>query len=329
MMSFFIAPRESPDEPRRLRTLWRFLIFGLGYLFVQMLLAVGFAVVWIAWLFITGETDLLTNPSATSARISGSELTLQAILSTPLAGLTLGLCLLCRRYLDRRPALSMGLVRPARGLTTGVFSGFLFGVAPIALASFALCLTGGFRFEGFAVPMQALYMAPAFVFLAFHEEIIFRGYLLQNLFDIDRQVSGIVATAVLFCLMHAFNPGAWGSPVVAVNLFGAGVLLALAYQLSGNIWFPTALHFGWNLAQGVIFSIPVSGMSLEGFVKLERNKAYSELLTGGGFGLEGSVVITALELLMILILIRAIQRRRDAEAGEADQSDDAPPAISD
>ena len=63
--------------------------------------------------------------------------------------------------------------------------------------------------------------------------------------------------------MLALNPNAWSSPLIGVNLFGAGVLLALAYMLSGNIWFPTVVHFAWNFAQGVLLGIPVSGIAIQ------------------------------------------------------------------
>lgn len=324
-MSFFIAPTESADEPRRLRTVWRFLIFGFGYIVLQMILGVVAALLGILWLIADGTPSDLGNAHAVAEQVDAWMVPLTAMVSLPLAGMTLGLCLLCRRFLDRRPAMSMGLVRPARGWTTGILPGFLFGIAPITLAAAGLCAIGGFRFEGFALPVQALYMAPALVFLAFHEEILIRGYLLQNLFDIRRGVFGILFTSLLFWLMHGFNDGAWSSPVVSFNLFGAGVLLALAYQLSGNIWFPTAVHYGWNLAQGVIFSIPVSGMPLEGIVNLERNNAYSHLLTGGEFGLEGSVVISALELLMILLLVFALRSKQAGLEIEADPSADVAP----
>jgi hypothetical protein len=222
----------------------------------------------------------------------------------------------------------MGLVRPQRGLTTGIVPGFLFGMAPIALAALGLWGVGAFQFRGVTLPTQALYMTPAFVLLAFQEEIIFRGYLYQNLLDIRRGVFGIVFTSVVFWLVHGFNPAAWSSPVVSLNLFGAGIVLAAAYRLSGNLWFPTAMHFAWNFAQGVVFGIPVSGIALEGIVTLERNEASSELLTGGEFGLEGSLVVTLLEVVMCVILLGA-GRGTDGRSRGHEESEGLPPKDAD
>jgi membrane protease YdiL (CAAX protease family) len=309
MSFFFTPPTDSPDEPQRLRTIWRFLIFGAGFVVCQLVLGIGVAAVWLVWLLARGQLAGPLDPVKLEAMLYESLPALTAASALPSAAMSLGWCALCRRYLDRRPVATMGLVRLEHGVTTGILPGFLFGMAPIALAALGLWGVGAYHFVGLSLPAQALYMAPAFVLLAFQEEIIFRGYLFQNLLDIRRPVTGFVLTSLAFWLVHGFNPAAWSSPFASVNLFGAGVVLAAAYQLSRNIWFPTAMHFAWNFAQGVVFSIPVSGMALEGFVRLERNRAASDMLTGGEFGLEGSVVVTVIEVVMCVVLF-ALQRTK-------------------
>jgi uncharacterized protein len=137
---------------------------------------------------------------------------------------------------------------------------------------------------------------------AFHEEILFRGYLLQNLLDLRRPIFGVLFTSVLFWLVHGLNPAAWSSPFVAINLMLAGVLLALAYLISDNIWFPTAMHFAWNYFQGPILSIPVSGLTMQGLVDLRVNPDAHPYLTGGAFGLEGSAVCAGVQVIVIAIL---------------------------
>jgi membrane protease YdiL (CAAX protease family) len=310
-MSFFLAPpTDSPDEPRRLRTIWRFLIFGAGFVVCQLVLGIGVAFVWLIWLLARGQLTGPLDPVKLEAMLYESLPALTAASALPSAAMSLGWCALCRRYLDRRRVATMGLVRLEHGLTKGILPGFLFGMTPIVLAALGLSAIGAYFFVGFSVPAQALYMAPAFVLLAFQEEILFRGYLFQNLLDIRRPVTGYVCTSLAFWIVHAFNPAAWSSPFASVNLFGAGVVLAAAYQLSRNIWFPTAMHFAWNFAQGVLFSIPVSGMALEGFVRLERNHASSDWLTGGPFGLEGSPVVTVMEVAMGVVLFGLLRSRR-------------------
>src|SRR5262249_55584117 len=107
------------------------------------------------------------------------------------------------------------------------------------------------------------------------------------------------------------------SPIVSVNLFGAGVVLALAYRSSGNIWFPTAMHCGWNLAQGVLFELPVSGIRTDGLLDVRIVESAPAWLTGGAFGIEGSILTTFSEV-CLAALLGFVSRNRATrnEAGE-------------
>jgi membrane protease YdiL (CAAX protease family) len=41
--------------------------------------------------------------------------------------------------------------------------------------------------------------------------------------------------------------------------FEAGILLGLAYTVTGRLWLPIGIHTGWNFAEGTIFGTGVSG----------------------------------------------------------------------
>jgi hypothetical protein len=167
---------------------------------------------------------------------------------------------------------------------------------------------GGFIWHGFSASYQTALLIPTFIVMAFTEEIVCRGYLYQNLIDIRRPWFGLFFSSTIFWLLHALNPAVWSSPIIAVNLFGAGVTLALAYRVSGNIWYPTAAHFGWNFAQGVLFQVPVSGIKTDGLCDVQIVESAPRWLTGGAFGIEGSLLGTAAEVAMSLVLIRALWR---------------------
>jgi hypothetical protein len=47
------------------------------------------------------------------------------------------------------------------------------------------------------------------------------------------------------------------------------------------------LHAGWNFTQGEIFDVPVSGIDEHGLVQAQMSGP--PLLSGNGFGLEGSL----------------------------------------
>ena len=69
------------------------------------------------------------------------------------------------------------------------------------------------------------------------------------------------------------------------------VLAALA-ERTGSLWSPAVAHGVWNFAVACLLSLPVSGVSL--FHLLRVATAGNAEVTGGGFGPEGSAVLTFL-----------------------------------
>jgi CAAX protease family protein len=150
------------------------------------------------------------------------------------------------------------------------------------------------------------------IFGALLEELTFRGYPFQKLTEACGAFWAVVILSALFGAAHLGNPDAggwlsWGF----FNTLAVGVLFALARIRSGSLWFSFGLHFGWNLFQGVVFGLPVSG--LREFSTLVSAHAYgSLLLTGGSYGPEGSatcaaVLVLALPLLWVLTGSRKMQ----------------------
>jgi membrane protease YdiL (CAAX protease family) len=295
------------DQSGRLRTVWRFTIFGFGFLIVQLGLGIVLGIGLVVFLLATGKS--LNSLDITPQSIEAHTVTLQIITALPVTLCSLGLVWLCRRYLDRRTLGSLGLVRPGHALSESVAGGLALGSLPIVFAIVILLAVGGLAWDGVSASLQTVLLVPTFVVMAFFEEIVCRGYLLQNLIDIGRPKFGIWFSSAIFWLLHALNPDAWSSPIVAVNLFGAGVTLALAYRVSHNIWFPTAAHFGWNFVQGVLFQVPVSGIKTDGLFDVHVVASAPAWLTGGQFGIEGSILATIAELGMSLVLIRVLLRR--------------------
>jgi membrane protease YdiL (CAAX protease family) len=77
-------------------------------------------------------------------------------------------------------------------------------------------------------------------------------------------------------------------------------------MLTRNLWLPIGLHAAWNFTQGYLFGIPVSGVAEEGLVTSRLSGP--ELVTGGGFGLEASVIAfvlaTGAGLAMVILAVR-------------------------
>ena len=220
---------------------------------------------------------------------------------------------LARKYLDHRSFVSLGLRINTRALWD-ILSGITIAGAMMLLIFFIEWTAGWLQFEGFAwqrdysnsVLVDTLEMLLLFCIVAFDEELLSRGYHLQNLEDGTNLLWGMILSSVLFAFMHSYNPNysiaAW------VGLFSAGMFLGLAYVLTRQLWLPIGLHIGWNFFEGTIFGFRVSG--LESFRIIEQNVQGPPIITGGAFGPEaGLILIPALGLGTLLIYLYSRSRR--------------------
>ncbi|HJQ39559.1 MAG TPA: CPBP family intramembrane glutamic endopeptidase [Thermoanaerobaculia bacterium] len=131
-----------------------------------------------------------------------------------------------------------------------------------------------------------------------HEELLFRGYAFQKLLHANRLVAYLFVS-FLFAALHAGNTAV--TLLGLTNVFLGGILLSLAYELYGRLWMPIGLHLAWNLMTGPILGHEVSGYTGEETLFVERGSGVW-WLTGGNFGIEGSVWMTVIELAGIAIL---------------------------
>jgi len=138
-----------------------------------------------------------------------------------------------------------------------------------------------------------------FLLAAAFEELMFRGYGWQRLADSLGLVTASLISSLLFGLAHAGNPR---STLLSItNTILAGVLMCVVRARSQALWMPLGLHFGWNLSLGVVFQYPVSGYQFSGVSSAAFSSA-PDWLTGGPYGLEGSLILTAVAALAILVL---------------------------
>lgn len=126
-----------------------------------------------------------------------------------------------------------------------------------------------------------------FTLVAFSEEILARGWILQVLLRGRGTLAAVLGSAGIFAVLHGFNPD-FGLTAL-VGLFVAGLLFAQAYLVTRQLWLPVALHLSWNFAQGPIFGFPVSGLPGDGLLTVRPTGP--EVITGGAFGPEAGLVL--------------------------------------
>lgn len=162
------------------------------------------------------------------------------------------------------------------------------------------------------VPRDLLGTLLFFLLVAVTEEVMLRGFVLGRMLSagMNRFVA-LFLSSVLFSAMHLFNPNFALLPFV--NILLAGCLLGASFLYTRNLCFPVVLHWFWNWLQGPVLGYEVSGMD-SGETLLTLRLTGSDLLTGGSFGFEGSLLCTVLLVVGTLAIVGYYERRGRKEA---------------
>jgi membrane protease YdiL (CAAX protease family) len=143
-----------------------------------------------------------------------------------------------------------------------------------------------------------------FTIVSLNEEIAIRGYILHNLSSSFNKYVALIISSLVFMIMHLGNPNIGILPLV--NLFLAGIFLGIYTIHKNNLWFPIGAHLTWNYLQGPIFGFEVSGNKINSLFEQKPNG--HELLTGGNFGFEGSIILTLFLMISIFYMDRYFQK---------------------
>lgn len=206
--------------------------------------------------------------------------------------------------LEARSLPTLGL-RPgwawARDYALGLAAG-----AGIILATASLAWAGGGFHLSRGAGAGALAQGAVFYLMpALSEELAFRGYIFQRVEWSLGTRGGLALMSLLFALAHLPNPGmeGWTGVLAFLNIFLAGAILGLAYLGTRSLALPMGLHLGWNWCQGALLGFGVSGTRAQGcFTPVAQGRPL--WLTGGGFGLEGSLPCTLVCVVACVILLR-------------------------
>ena len=219
------------------------------------------------------------------------------------------------KFFDRRPIALLGL-----GFSSGwlreLVVGLIAGVAATGLLVLILVSTGSVSLTLSPNLQASLGALPFFLVLftlaAAVEEFVFRGYPLQVLAEGSRRWIAGVLLCLPFTLAHASNPDV--TMIGVANIFLASVVLVILYFQTRRLWIPITFHLSWNLAQSWLWGFDVSGIKIEDqfFVVATHG---SDLVTGGEFGLEGSILTTVLFVAAVVwLLLKPILRPTDEVA---------------
>ncbi len=208
------------------------------------------------------------------------------------------------KYIDKQNVdwlkIKLGLVEGfefLKGFTGGILIFGSFLILFIIFTSTRMMFN-----EAFSL-LSTVYVILVLLLLAFFEEYVYRGYLFNLIKKYSNSLWGIFISSIIFLVFHLGNKNI--GVIGIVNIFVFGVLLALIYERCKNLYLITGIHFIWNFLS-VFFGFQVSGIKLEFLpIKITLGEA-PEIITGGLFGPEGSIITTIiLTALIIWYILKA------------------------
>lgn len=250
-------------------------------------------------------------------RITGEEqYTVPLYLTLPARLIDIALVLVYCRFLERRGFRSMGFTR------SRAVSDYLIGIAAGAAmlsASIGIAMLGGgltFAGTGKMPVLLLLLFIIGWMIQGFSEELGYRSYLMISTGAYHKPLTALLVSAVCFAAGHCGNQNI--TALAYVNLALYAVFAGIYFLRTDSVWGVAAMHSTWNFMQGTFYGIEVSGNKPVNSVLVMSANSGKDLLSGGTFGLEGGLAVTAVLVVSIAVVLLLPQRKQpDAPAATA------------
>ncbi len=278
---------------------------------IRILIAVLFVGVGIA----IGQIILNLLRSVLSITDIGIANILAFVLITPIAYFSYALYV---RLIEKRELTELSLSNAFREFGLG----FLIGFGLFASVILILWLLGLYTVNGFEFILLSLLGALFGAFVsALAQELVFRAVIYRITEEWLGTWWAVSISAILFGLIHLSSAGATIFSTLAVAL-QAGVILAAVYTLTHRIWMALGLHMAWDFANDGVFGVGIAGQSGESLKGLfQASLQGPEVLNGGKFGIEGSLIALVIVLLAGIAILRiSMQNGQFIHRQKADQN---------
>lgn len=183
-----------------------------------------------------------------------------------------------------------------------VLMGTLGGFLCLALVALSIWGLGGVTIEQKSLAFTFALVGGLVYFMlqGVWEELIYRAYLMPLFSKKYGNITAIMLVGLIFTLGHSLNPAMQALPII--NLFIASLVFSLIYYRSGNLFGVGLAHGIWNFSQGYIFGSEVSGNTISASLFKTLPVPGKEIISGGNFGFEGSIVTTVVGIVLLGIL---------------------------
>lgn len=185
-----------------------------------------------------------------------------------------------------------------------MFGGFFFGFFTISLVIFILYLLGYYQVISISTAHYPVKFFTVLLFAALLEDLFHRGLIVR----VCENWLGTHLTLLIAMLVelqqHIYNPNTNYFSIALYLIWG--FTMGMMFVYTKRIWLPFFFHLGWNFSQP-FYGSNLSGLNDMGSI-IESKFKGPELLTGGFFGIENSI-ITLSFLLFIGIALYCLAKK--------------------
>ena len=215
------------------------------------------------------------------------------------------------RKVEKRPIRTLGFYR--ENFLSSLLKGFGLGLALFLLTLLGLVALGQYRLESIHLNFYSLvfvvFTIPFWILQGTTEEVVARAWLLPQLASRTNLKLAVLISSLFFTLLHLGNSGI--TFLSAIDLFLFGVAMSLYLLKTDTIWGIGGIHGAWNFAQGNLFGVLVSGQSSGTSIMKFTPQGNQDWLSGGSFGIEGSIMSSIILFLLIVYLANKLKKENE------------------
>lgn len=223
----------------------------------------------------------------------------------------IGIMFLYWKLFQKKTLSELGFTQKVGSYITGVITGTVLVVISVLL----VVLAGAISYNGVFENINngfILLMLGGFVCQGAMEEVLCRGIVMGLLMKRTSAPVAIGLSSVLFTIPHLFNMTLSGGVFIffaIVNLFLISIVFSLLTLYYKSIWAACGFHSIWNFILYNIFGMNLSGNGEIKAAVFDMRSVGNNILNGGIYGIEASVVTAIVLAVTVIILFVIINRK--------------------
>lgn len=223
----------------------------------------------------------------------------------------IGIMFLYWKLFQKKTLSELGFTQKVGSYITGVITGTVLVVISVLL----VVLAGAISYNGVFENINngfILLMLGGFICQGAMEEVLCRGIVMGLLMKRTSVPVAIGLSSVMFTIPHLFNMSLSGGVFIffaIVNLFLISIVFSLLTLHYKSIWAACGFHSIWNFILYNIFGMNLSGNDEIKAAVFDMRSVGNNILNGGIYGIEASVVTAIVLAVTVIILFVIINRK--------------------